>query len=252
VTPQAHSARSGHTGVPDGAYSTPTPGNALDRCVNGRTCHGDHDGWGAWCAPPLCADCLDAGARDLRALVLDYADLEQLLVAGGTQDLYVSGTRDPPTPYALGIDALQHEIWHVTTSWEEIIREVCALAEPAIKVRPGWAVQHAVAILETRVKIIVGVGPCTVHIDGEPTEQTGLQAVQGFTWLHRRARSALGLTRHVERLYGDCAVCGWHDLRREHGSETVYCQHCKAGQTWDDYRRWLALSHEVAKRSRRG
>lgn len=235
-------------------YRDGLAGHPGDRCASGRSCRGDHDGHGALVADgPLCLACLDASRADLRALVLDYADLEQLLVATGTRALFVTGTREPPIPYAVGIDALQHDIWYAVTTWEEIVRDLAGLAEPAVRVRPGWAVQHAVAILEHRLGMLSRVGPVALYLDGRPGEQTGLEAVQGFSSLHKRARAALGLTRHVERLYGRCRACDWETLRRDAGSETVYCAHCGVKQTRDEYHRWLAelASEHAPKRKGR-
>lgn len=229
-----------------------TPG----RCGNGRWCRGDHDGHGALLPVelPLCDPCLDSAARDVRALVLDYLDLEQLLgVKVKSIELIIAGTRDPSTPYALGIDALQRAIWHTLTTWEEIIRERARLAEPARQVRQGWAVQHAVAVLHPRINDLVMIGPTSVYpLDATvPEEQTGLDAILTFTALHRRARAALGLTRRIETVFGDCVQCGWTALRRESGSETVYCDNCHDCQTWDDYQRWLRLLYAEARMLKR-
>jgi hypothetical protein len=186
--------------------------------------------------------------------VYDYLDLEQLLgVKINTREIFVAGTREPPVPYALGIDTLQRDIWHALTTWEEILREHVGLSEPAQRVRAGWAVQHAVAILEPRLAQLVAIGPVAVYPLGstEPVDETGLDAVATFTALHKRSRSALGLTRHIDMLYGECPACGYSALRRQSGSEVVYCDHCDDWRTWDEYRRWLTLMYVDVKSSLR-
>lgn len=249
-TPHGGTQRATHT-----ITAVPVPGGR--RCASGWTCRADHDGHGAFVTGlPMCEPCLDGGARDLRALVYDYLDLEQLLgvkINTRGQDHRIAGTRELSVPYALGIDALQREIWHALTTWEEIVRDEVGLPEPAHHVRVGWAVQHAVAVLEPRVAHLVALGPVAVYLPGstEPVDQTGVDAMLTFMALHRRSRVALGLTRRIEMLYGECSACGWAALRRESGSETVYCDHCHDSRTWDDYRRWLALLYADAKEQQR-
>lgn len=201
----------------------------------------------------MCDPCLEVATRDVRALTLDYFDLEQQLVAVNLHGVFVSGTREPPTPYAVGIDILQHDIWHTLTTWEEIVREHEGLPGAARQVRAGWAVQHATMLLASRMTRLVTIGPVAVYPleSMEPTDQTGLDAALTLMYLHRKARAALGLTRRVEELYGACPQCGWSTLQREYGSETVSCANCHDLRTWDDYRRWLALTHEYAKATRK-
>src|SRR5882672_1912207 len=75
--------------------------------------------------PPLCFWCLEAAERDVRALVLDYRDLEQQLppslgVWGDGMPHASGGHRLPLNEHALN---LQHEIWWMTDAWDAVVRE---------------------------------------------------------------------------------------------------------------------------------
>ncbi len=202
----------------------------------------------------LCEACLRVGQRVTRVLVYDYVDLEQHIArpAGGGE--HVSGTKEQPIPLALGIEALQREIWLLTTTWEQILRDLDSLADPPTRVRDGWAVQHALAIIHPRVPQLANVPATTVMPhgpDGEPAEQTGAEGILAMVSLHGRVRATLGLTRLVHELPGECWRCGLPALRRDDGEDEVYCADCYATWTGQEYAREVELAlawHKVTKR----
>ena len=210
----------------------------------------------AWTDDQLCAACLRVAQRDVHALVYDYVDLEQAIVGVKRDTEMVSGTREQTLLIAAGIEALQRAIWLVTTTWEEIVRDVAHLSTPAARVRDGFAVQRAVETLEPRLRLLAGVGLVAVMPygpDGPPTELTGAEGVLGMVALHAGTRSVLGITKLVNAMPGECSQCAMSTLRkddsteafalrRDNGSDTVYCANCGARWTWDEYRAYVSLT----------
>jgi hypothetical protein len=190
----------------------------------------------------LCQACLHRGKSDLAALVLDYVDLEQALVLRGPPGEPVSGTREPPSVLNVTAEAHQRDIWLLTSTWERILREEIGLLAPSARnVRDGWVVQRAARILRIH---LVDFSRLPAHrvfpwgVDGDAEEHTGAQAILAMTALHRRVRSFLGLTVLTHHLPGECETCGLGALRRESGSETVFCAGCSATQTWEKYQEY--------------
>lgn len=204
---------------------------------------------------PLCEICLRVGERAVHLLVYDYVDLAQQMARSGAGAEHVSGTMEASTPLDLGIEALQRAIWLLSTTWEQILREHQQLSDaPTVGVRDGWAVQHAGRVISPRIRELVSLPAVTVMPygpDGEPAEQSGAQALLAITRLHSRCRSALGLTRLTHELPGQCSGCGLPALRRDDGTETVYCANCAAWWSWEDYRDYSATILAAQPKRRR-
>lgn len=110
-------------------------------CVADRTCRAwdptAHKGRGAPAAATthtLCDTCLTVAERAIRALPLDWRDLEQHLprsmTVWGDSNSGTPGKGETPNPpIALGIEALQSAIWHACTAWETAIRHHCRLSD---------------------------------------------------------------------------------------------------------------------------
>ena len=81
---------------------------------------------------PLCRAELDTADRDIPLLVHDYRDLEQLLPRSISEwsDGQPRGSGEAPIPLQLGVEALQAEIWWLTTAWAEVLADVQRLADP--------------------------------------------------------------------------------------------------------------------------
>jgi hypothetical protein len=213
--------------------------------------------------------------RDVPKLVYDYLDLEQLLPHASSSDEKISGSKEAPIPIAAHVEALQRSIWHVTTTWEGVLRDHCRLSEQVTRgVRDGWAVQTALQVITPRVRVLAAVGPVEVWRDGvpghpdppavdlpaqfrpvtatepvtgvpDPVETTGAEALLQLVSLHGRARHLLGITKLTHQLPGDCSHCGAQDLRRDNGADTVYCAWCPDGRwSWVDYQRYVKLELE--------
>lgn len=214
-------------------------------CANGTTCINpgsigtSRSGW--------CDDCLDAAARDVRALALDYRDLAQSLPRSSSSALTqrVAGTADASTPLALHVDELQRMIHWTLTTWEPAVREAAGLGPERIhNVRLGWAVTTAVTIIAPRVDILAELPLTCCFADGleaGPVERTGAYGLWSLRSLHARSSTVLGLTRLVHTLPGECSRCGMPTLRRDDGSDAVRCDNCGCRWTAEDYRRYVGL-----------
>lgn len=185
---------------------------------------------------------LDLAWSDIRGLIRDYADLENVMADLGGRLERVSGTQEPRVNLALGAEALQRDIWRTTTTWEEVLIDHCGLPPPPTgPVRDGWAVQRAVHIILPRLRILSSIGPTAVFPQGHeeaPENISGQEAILIMQALHRRVGWAIGLRHLVHELRGLCGACKIEGgLRREDGSEAVYCALCGVKSTWDDYQR---------------
>lgn len=218
---------------------------------------------------PLCDSELRVAERDVRMLLWDYVDLEQMLPRTLSQALdgQPAGKPGPPIPLAVGVDAVQAEIVHVLATWEEQIRAACRLSQvpvfgqaapwhttdsnrpPKAVLRPGAVVQRAVGVLAPRIPELARLAASTVFragSDADAEDVAGWEAVLHLSALHNRARAMLGRTRRTERLFGDCSECGATDLRRdeprfEGDPADVYCGNCPARWSRDAYDRYVKL-----------
>lgn len=216
-------------------------------CMSGAHCLArDEHGDPADDTLPLCFWCLEAAERDVRALVLDYRDLEQLLPRG------TSGRGDG-MPRARRVDAalpinedaldLQQEIWFVTDAWDAVVRDVCRLSGKPPRVRAGWSVQQSVTILAPRLDRLTQTSGTMWDYPGaldRCSEVPGWQGVLDLAALHRRARGALGLGRDDGELIVGvaCPRCEIRSkLRRT--VDHVYCGGCKSTFETAEYAGWV-------------
>lgn len=206
---------------------------------------------------PLCESDLLAGERAVPALVLDYRDLEQQIpkaISVWTDGQPGVGKREAPLPLRLDPVALQEEICWVLTAWEDVVRERERLSDRLGRVRPGWAVQAAAGILGSRVRLLAAVPDVEMasypNLDDETLRRVGTlehapvpgwRGVLDMATLHRRARSALGITDLTHDLPGECPNCDKKTLRRDNGSDTVYCVSCDHRRPYGDYERYLRM-----------
>ncbi len=211
---------------------------------------------------PLCDADLGHAAMAVSRLVLDYRDLENLLpkTISEWSDGQPGHSGEAPIPLRLNVEALQREIWHLTTAWAEVLADTHRLADPPAPVRMGRAVLDAVTVIEPRITILAAIGVtqfASYPHDDEAvifgTRQpvvfgryprtitlsyiTGAQGLLDMAHAHERARTILGLTRDIRHLPGHCQAkrCGRAELYQERGSDTVWCGHCGNTMTRDDY-----------------
>ena len=196
-------------------------------------------------ALPLCWPCLDHTASSVPLLVHDYRDLEQLLPKPLSQwsDGQPRGSGEAPIPLQLHVEALQAEIWWLTTAWAEVLTDVHHLADPPRQVRRGFDVQWAVQLLTPRIEVLARVPLVPMlfypHTPDLVSTVAGAQGLLDLTSAHNRARVMLGLTEPTYVLPGRCQAkgCGAAELRVADGSDTVWCDRCGATITRDDYDR---------------
>jgi len=209
---------------------------------------------------PLCDSHLAAASASVPLLVHDYRDLEQLLpkpIGQRLDEYHTFRPRSGPpseasVPIQLNIEALQAEIWWLATVWAEVLADVQRLADPPMHVRRGHAVQWAVQLIAPRCEVLARIGEVELvtypHADPEvavrfrSVELIKIKGAQGLLDLascHQRARSMLGLTEPTYVLPGRCQsrACGRAELRVKDGSDSVWCDHCRAVMTRDDYDR---------------
>jgi hypothetical protein len=111
--------------------TTPTP-----TCLAANRCRG-YDHTTNQPAPPdrhtpLCRPCLDHTTRDIPLLVHDWRDLEQLLPKSLSvwSDGQPGHSGEAPIPLHLDVEALQAQIWWLSTAWAEVIADRHHLADP--------------------------------------------------------------------------------------------------------------------------
>lgn len=202
---------------------------------------------------PLCDPDLEHAARAVALLTHDYRDLEQLLPKPLSlwSDGLPRSSGEAPIPLRLDVEALQRRIWKLSTTWAEILSDRQRLSDPP-KGRDGFLVAWAVGILTPRAEQLARLSEVQVvnypHLDDEATRfgPVTLSYVCGAVGLldlaraHAHARTLLGLTEPVYVLPGHCQSrgCGRAELRVRDGSDTVWCDHCGAQMTRDDYDRY--------------
>lgn len=202
---------------------------------------------------PLCDDDLRIAERDIRALRLDWRDLADQLIPsiGQWGDGQPPALGEHPMPLRGDVDALQREIWHVLTTWEEIIRDMCGLSIHESARQSQADVDTAVAILAPRIASLALIPAAAVFPTGcesEISHMTGVEAITAMGRLHGRARHHIGIDQDVRYLPGHCRHCSRPALRQQNGSDTVYCDVCDDRQTRDDYEAYgnLFLRKDVA------
>ena len=210
---------------------------------------------------PLCDTHLAAASRDISMLTHDYRDLEQLIPKPIGQRLDEYHTFSPrsgppseaPVPIQLNVEALQAQIWWLSTCWAEVLTDRQRLADPPKHVRRGFDVQWAVQVITPRVEALSVIGEVELvsYPGADPEVATrfgaveivkinGGQGVLDLVSCHQWARVWLALTDPpVYVLPGRCQsrACGRAELRVKDGSDTVWCDHCGVSMTRDDYDR---------------
>jgi hypothetical protein len=214
----------------------------------------------------LCNTCLTVAERDIRSLVFDYFDLEQLQIPALSQalDTQPTGKPGPPMPLSGAPEALQAEILHVSTTWEIEVRAHARLSEPTLEKLRGAAVQRAVTVIATHVATLARFEPTAVFPTGcedDPADVAGWEAIHHLQHLHQRARGMLGRTHRTSVVPGtcsgsdtrpDCAAPLYRDEPRfAEDPCPVYCSdaRCTARWTTEEYERFVGLTVAALTRS---
>jgi hypothetical protein len=219
-------------------------------CMAGAHCRAlDEHGHPAQTDVPLCFWCLEGAERDVRALPLDYRDLEQHLPRGTSVPAAgMPRTRhvDAGLPINEDILDLQREIWWVLTAWEDVTREAAGLPpveDWSKRRRDAVAVVAAVRILAPRLDVLAQVPAAELWgypgTDGAITIP-GWQGVLDLSALHRRSRGALGLNRDEGELIVGVA-CPRCELRSKlvRDADGVSCRSCQGRLELAEYAGWV-------------
>lgn len=241
----------------------------MNRCTAARRCRNletDPDGTKhpAIVAhdPELCADCIDHIRRNVIAnLTTDAAAMRAMIrERPTTTGEPVHSTPSPTVPLAVEPDRLATEIDFWTTTTAEILSDALGLEPPQPGIHPAqerisiyldklvtlpaadiivWVTGEATAIpvaewiktgprryrpVDTEGREIVGPGRV---ID----EYTGIDLALKLWTLHDKAQTLYGNQgRDRDRQASPCYRCARFTLYRDHGTDTIYCEHC--GHRW--------------------
>lgn len=180
----------------------------------------------------------------LRELVTDYVELDMALGhTGNAGGPLVSGTRELPVPIQLVVEATQAKMVDTATCWAESVAEVLRVGwdtQEIGRTRPGVRLQRATHLLADSLPVLLALRDVTHLVwtdDGQLTavDRDGLDGAIALLDLHRRARSVLGCTRHVNRLRTPCPACKRQALKHADGNDIVTCAACGEWWTWDEY-----------------
>jgi hypothetical protein len=203
--------------------------------------------------------CLADVEHHLRALLPAWLDLEQLQLPTLSQSLtgQPGWSSDPHMPVKGGPEALQQEIRWVLMVWETLVRERHRLARhPDGRVRPGLAVQRAVATLAVRVPQLAAIPATMIRPSGcedAPQLVDGVDACQHIVRLHQRCKAMLGRTVRTFWVNGDCShpTCGARKIpdvdgplyrsepKSERDEPQVYCAVCGNGRPYAHYEQYV-------------
>lgn len=118
----------------------------MNQCLAGERCR-QYDRTLQQAAPvedflPLCDLCLSRAQHAVPLLVHDWRDLEQLIppALGQWGDGQPGHSGEAPIPIHTGVEALQQDIWRVTTTWAGVLADEQRLATPPWR-RPGPVVR---------------------------------------------------------------------------------------------------------------
>lgn len=235
-------------------------------CAQGDYCRGyrieDNKRLPALTPRAFCVPCTALIDRHLDEIPELYARLFAELGNKGQGGERVSGSRTPPVPVRLDIDALMREIVDVLASWDERVRVAAGLSfpgtEPARRRRDGIAVALYVQTLGGHMTTLLGLeGEATrrdipledvqlgdtgiVHVSAGYAsvnrDLSGADAGLEILALHRRARAKLAETRLRERLDVPCPGCDALSMERVSGSDhAAECSLCDRKLDEDAYR----------------
>lgn len=268
----------------------PEPAPDPDLCRNGDRCLGYDRSTKQPAergATAVCDPCLDwdteRARRAVNTLPWRVLDLAQLQAPSMAQTLtgQPGGRTEPPMPLAAAPEALQAQIVHVLTTWEQVIRDVCGLSDipaatnqpwhttvtrrpPSAVGRLGAQARRAAGILAPRMDRLARLGPTAVYPTGcedDPTDLDGVDALHALDRLDRLAFAMLGRTRREFWVPGECwqdkcakahqkAVKDGHDRSqwlyraepaRAGDEPPVHCRYCDEPRTYAEYLAYVEM-----------
>jgi predicted RNA-binding Zn-ribbon protein involved in translation (DUF1610 family) len=227
----------------------------------------------AWTYRPFCDRDREYLIQAIADLPAKYMHLRTELPRTTGQGQRVSGSRTPPAPLRLDVDALMVDLTHVVNTWAEIVAAVAGLVDacrdldtacrtltrwvdallslgpwPVVRYLPLHEAAQLPAGTTGHVHANAGYAVANVDLDGAGA---GLELLK----LHARCRSTLGMTRRRDLLHVPCHQCGRIALYREEKADGLqdeaYCGHCGetyAGASWRLLQR-LTYEDEIARQA---
>ena len=260
-----------HSDLPAPASYHPASDNAdLSPCAQGTWCRG-YRIEGTQRVPALTPRALcDPCERHIAQCLDELPEMYHALDAetgekSGTPER-VSGSRTPPVPVRLDIDALKREYVAVLASWDERVRDTAGRYFPGTQAarhrRDMVAVALYVQTLAMNLAVLLSLpaAPVTravriedveagdtgiVHVSAEWAEVvrdlSGTDAAGEIIALHGRARHILGHFLEREEMGAPCPRCDSLTLVRTAGENRISCTMCRHAPDEDEYARWTAL-----------
>lgn len=260
--------------------------NEMRPCARGTRCtdrkvvidQGERIVQPAWTYRPFCDRDREHLITTIQDLPTKYARLYLDLPRSGGAGEKVSGSKTPPVPLRVDVEALMRDMVHTAVTWQEIVAAVAGLTEPGRK-RQGRALGDACRALAAHVDALLSLDPWPVaryipihQAANLPTGTTGqvfphagyavavleldgAQAALELLDLHARCRSMLGLTRRRDLLSVPCHKCGHVAIYRDETSDGLqdeaHCGHCRqtyTGQQWKLLQR-VTYEEEIARQA---
>jgi hypothetical protein len=232
----------------------------------------------AWTYRPFCDLDRQRLITCIEAIPGQYVDLYRKLLPSGSGGQRVSGSRTPPIPMVLNVEALMREVVHVVCSWAEVVGHVANLSSTDGPRRAGTALSEASKALAIHVDALLALGSWSVtrymdiHKAADLPADTigwvhphagyveaivdldGPAAALELLDLHAKCRSVLGLTKKREILTIPCHGCGHAALHREETSQGMEdgatCGNCRTEYTGDQWKllRDIVYGEQIAAR----
>jgi ribosomal protein L37AE/L43A len=220
----------------------------LELRATGRACdhrrldrHGDLTWYCPYEADPdetFCGDCYDAVRTALKVLPEMYVQLRLSLDTATGAAEKVSGTKSPPLPLNVQVEALIDDIEGTLTDQLDALCQQRGWAPPPLPgargrrmgARAAWLLAHLPALVKS-----------------EAGADAGMELID----LARRGRQVLGLTNPPERKSVPCPECDAVALIRHMGSDTVACAACGRRYSGEEYDQAVAMNVAFHERDRK-
>lgn len=168
--------------------------------------------------------------RAIQQLPADYAELAGLLgKTSASLDAPVHYSRELPVPIRLGIEALQAAILDELERWAWPVAEAHG-TDYSENGRPGYRVQHAAELIDTRWPSLLDVPVMAVmrwHSDEVLTrDEDGVDGALALLALHEQVTAVAGRTHRARRLWTPCPKCERLALEHPEGASHVDCRAC--------------------------
>jgi hypothetical protein len=194
----------------------------------------------------VCGPCQRALQQALADLPEQYVELYLALEPGPSGGQERHGSKSPPIPLRVDVEALMRRTVDLLQAWEQTARDLADLYVPRLRadgrtgVRAGYALSTACRVVASHLDTLLA------H------DANGLSSE--LLRLRSDIRRALGETKACDRLPAPCPDldCGQLALVRWHGTSMVTCEAC--GRMWseEDYGRLVLVLAAEQRRAGTG